>query len=127
MRTPARTWEHGDSPLNLLVLGAVVHGFTIPLVWVALDQTGNSDTRARMWLVLRLLEVADREFIGAEWFRFLRRKGIRRAIRIRKDTVLDGLSADEWFRELQPGQFRMIAERTRFSVNPCGWWPPGHL
>ena len=56
--------------------------------------------------------VADREFIGAEWFRFLRRKGIRRAIRIRKDTVLDELSADEWFRELQPGQFRMIAERT---------------
>ncbi|MFC6668674.1 transposase, partial [Deinococcus radiopugnans] len=27
-------------------------------------------------------------------------------------TVLDELSADEWFGELQPGQFRMIAERT---------------
>jgi len=42
------TWEHGDSPLNLLVLGAVVHGYTIPLVWVALDHSANSDTRARM-------------------------------------------------------------------------------
>jgi len=116
------TWEHGDSPLNLLVLGAVVHGYTIPLVWVALDHTGNSDTRARMWLVLKLLRalpaprwkglVADREFIGAEWFRFLRRKGIRRAIRIRKDMVLDDLQADEWFGDLQPGQFKMIAEKT---------------
>lgn len=29
------TWQYGESPLNLLVLGAVVHGFTIPLFWVA--------------------------------------------------------------------------------------------
>jgi hypothetical protein len=70
------TWEHGESPLNLLVLGAVVHGFTIPLVWIASDHTGNGNTRARMWLVLHLLRafparrwkglVADREFIGSE-------------------------------------------------------------
>ena len=75
-----------------------------------------------MWVVLKLLKalparhwrglVADREFIGAEWFRFLRRQGIRRAVRIRKDTVLDELRADEWFDDLQPGQFRMIAEKT---------------
>lgn len=29
------TWEHGEAPLNLLVLGAVVHGYTLPLVWIA--------------------------------------------------------------------------------------------
>ena len=28
------TWEHGEAPLNLLVLGAVVHGYTIPLVFL---------------------------------------------------------------------------------------------
>jgi len=116
------TWEHGASPLNLLVLGAVVHGYTIPLVWIALDHTGNSDTQTRIRLVLQLLQalpacrwkglVADREFIGAEWFRFLRRHGIRRAIRIRKDTVLEDLRADEWFGDLQPGGFRMIADKT---------------
>ncbi|WP_161884417.1 transposase [Deinococcus alpinitundrae] len=116
------TWEHGEAPLNLLVLGAVMHSDTIPLVWIALDHTGNSDTRARLWLVLKLLQalpatrwkglVADREFIGAEWFRFLRRQGIRRAVRIRKDTILDELRADEWFDDLPPGEFRMIAEKT---------------
>jgi len=114
------TWEHGDAPLNLLVLGAVVHGYTIPLVWVALDHTGNSDTKARMWVVLRLLQalparrwkglVADREFIGAEWFRFLRRQGIRRAIRIRKNIVLDELPAGQWFADLRLGQFSVISE-----------------
>ena len=65
-----------------------------------------------MWLVLKLL-VADREFIGAEWFHFLRRQGIRRAIRIRKDTILDELRADEWFDDVQQGQFRVIAEKTQ--------------
>jgi len=122
------TWHHGESPLNLLLLGAVAHGYTIPLVWVALDHTGNSDTKARMWVVLKLLQalparrwkglVADREFIGVEWFRFLRRQGIRRAVRIRKDTVLEDLWADEWFDDLQPGGFRMIAERTQVFGEP---------
>jgi len=122
MRTPARTWEHGQSPLNLLVLGVVVYGYTIPLVWIALDHTGNSDTRARIWLVLRLLKVfpacrwkglvADREFTLQDWFRFLRRKGIKRAIRIKKDTLLDELHASEWFADLQVGAFRELMDRT---------------
>lgn len=116
------TWEHGHSPLNLLVLGVVMHGYAIPLVWVALDHTGNSDTRARIWLVLRLLKafpatrwkglVADREFIGQDWFRFLRRKGIKRAIRIKKDTLLDELHASEWFADLPVGAFRELMDRT---------------
>ncbi|WP_338069168.1 transposase, partial [Deinococcus fonticola] len=86
-------WEHGETTINFFVLGAVVHGFTLPLIWVPLDESGGSHTYARMWLVLKLLQalpakrwlglVADREFIGAEWFRFLRRQGIKRAIRIR--------------------------------------------
>ena len=115
------TWQHGQSPVNFLVLGAVVHGYTIPLDWVALDHTGNSDTKARLWVVFKLLQafparrwkglVADREFIGAEWFGFLRRHGIRRAVRIRKDTLLDELRADEWFADLQSGQIRVIGEK----------------
>lgn len=52
------------------------------------------------------------EFIGGEWFRFLRRQGIRRAIRIRRDTILDELRADEWFETVQEGEFKVIAEKT---------------
>lgn len=114
-------WEHGESPMNLLVLGVVIHGYTIPLMWDALESTGNSDTKARMWLVSQLLRafpacrwrglVADREFIGAEWFRFLRRKGIKRAVRIKKNIKLDGLRGDEWFQDIQHGEFRCLAEK----------------
>ena len=115
------TWEHGDHPMNLLVLGAVVQGFTVPLLWIALDHTGNSDTLERIWLLTCLLKalpahrwqgvVADREFIGREWFRFLRKVGIRRAIRIKKDARIDGLRADQWFEGLEVGKFQCLAER----------------
>lgn len=50
------TLEHGNSPLHLLTSSAVPeYGYTIPLMWIALDHTGKSDTKARMWVVLRLL------------------------------------------------------------------------
>ncbi|MBZ9716185.1 IS4 family transposase [Deinococcus multiflagellatus] len=114
-------WEHGETPINFLVLGAVVHGFTLPLIWVPLDESGNSHTYARMWLVLKLLQVlpakrwlglvADREFIGAEWFRFLRRQGIKRAIRIRHSDMLDDMSGKEWFEHVQHGHFHEIGEK----------------
>ena len=35
------TWEHGNHPMNLLVLGAVVQGFTVPLF-----STGQLELRA---------------------------------------------------------------------------------
>ncbi|MBB6018781.1 hypothetical protein HNQ04_004062 [Deinococcus radiopugnans ATCC 19172] len=121
MRTPARTWERGESPLNLLVLGVVLHGYTVPLVWAALDHDGNSGTVKCIQLVSRLLQAlpaarwkglgADRAFIGGEWFRFLRRKNIKRAIRIRKNAVIDELRVDEWFGDLNVGEVRCLAER----------------
>ena len=114
-------WEHGESPINFLVLGAVVEGYTIPLVWMALDHTGNSSTRTQMWVVLRLLHLlpanrwqgllADREFIGVEWFRFLRHQGIRRIIRLRHSDLIDDLSGEDWFSPITPGVFRKIGER----------------
>lgn len=114
-------WTHGQSPMNLLVLGIVVHGYTIPLVWDALEHTGSSDTNTRIWLVCHALQalpahrwkglVADRECIGAEWFRFLRCKGIKRAVRIKKDTRADGMRVDEWCADLPVGTFRQLEEK----------------
>lgn len=114
-------WDYGETPMNLLVLGVVIHGYTVPLIWDALAHTGNSDTRTRIWLVGHLLKVlpavrwrglvADREFIGQEWFRFLRKRGIKRAVRIKKNTVLDGLRAAEWFDDIKQDEYRCLAEK----------------
>jgi hypothetical protein len=35
------TWERGKAPFNLLVLGVVLHDYTLPLVWTALPHDGN--------------------------------------------------------------------------------------
>jgi Transposase DDE domain len=74
-----------------------------------------------MGLVSRLLKalpatrwkglVADREFIGRDWFRFLRQRGIRRAIRIKKNALIDELRADTWFKSVQHGAFQCLVEK----------------
>ncbi|GGR17734.1 hypothetical protein GCM10008957_33070 [Deinococcus ruber] len=35
----------------------MIHGLTSPLIWDALEHTGNSDTNARMRLIIQLLNV----------------------------------------------------------------------
>ncbi len=76
------TWHYGQTPLNFLVLKAILGGTVILLVWTVLPHQRNSCTVARILLVTRLLQVlpakrwavliADREFVGHEWCRFLR-------------------------------------------------------
>lgn len=114
-------WKHGEQPVNLLVLGVVLEGFTLPLVWTALGHGGSSDTMTREKLVARLLKrlpatrwkalVADREFVGYVWFSFLRKRRIRRAIRIRADTVIDELRVDDWFSHVQVGKWHTLLEK----------------
>ena len=114
-------WKHGQSHLNLLVIGVVLGNVTLPLAWKELEHSGNSESRARMMLVGQLLKrlparrwkvlIADREFLGQEWFTFLRRSGIKRCIRIRANTVLDGEYARDCFAELTPGQTRTLFEK----------------
>ena len=89
------TWLFGQTPLNLLCLGIVYHGVTIPLFTDALDKKGNSNTKERKKLFQRLVDfigvdgieafVADREFIGIKWFEYLVDTGIPFVIRIRKN------------------------------------------
>ena len=121
-------WQHGQTDLNLLVLGVVVSGVTLPLVWVALPHGGNSDSAARMRLVARLLQhlparrwkalVADREFIGQAWFTFLRERRIPRCIRLRENTRLDDDFVRDAFQKLERGQVRGLFERAWVYGSP---------
>lgn len=114
-------WQHGQAELNLLVLGVVISGVTLPLVWVALPHGGNSDSAARMRLVARLLKhlparrwkalVADRKFIGQEWFTFLQERRLPRCIRLRENTRLDHEFVRDAFQLLERAQVRGLFER----------------
>jgi hypothetical protein len=88
-------WKIGRREVNLLVLAAVTRRLRVPLVWVPLPHGGNSATADRMALIRRYLAhfavssirilLADREFIGADWLKFLSDNNIPFAIRIREN------------------------------------------
>ncbi|MBB6017772.1 hypothetical protein HNQ04_003041 [Deinococcus radiopugnans ATCC 19172] len=115
------TWHSGQTPMNLLIPGAILGGAVIPLVWPVLPHQGNSCTAALI-LVARLLKVfpakrwsvliADREFIGQKWCGFLRWKRIRSCLRIRENTRVDDEAVRDLFSTLKPGEMRTLFEHT---------------
>ena len=72
--------------------------FRVPLMWVLLDRAGNSDTGMRIALMERYLrlfgaasieaQLADREFIGAEWMEFLIENNVPLAIRLKEGMLI---------------------------------------
>lgn len=89
-------WKFGKSNINFLVLGVWFKGISIPIYWVNMGSAGNSNTQLRIDVFKEILDfipvsnieclLADREFIGKEWFQYLRENNIPFAIRI-KDNV----------------------------------------
>jgi hypothetical protein len=89
------TWMLGCFPINFLVLSVVHQGTAFPIFWTFLPKKGNSNTEERIALLNRFLStfgahkidglLADREFIGEQWFAYLTSHHIRFRIRIKRD------------------------------------------
>lgn len=116
-------WYLGQTPLNILVLGVVHQGTAFPLLWAVLPKKGCSNTAERCALLDEFGRqfgfasiaylCADREFIGKDWFRYLRRQGIACRIRIRANTqVTNGrghrVAARHLFRHGRVGQGEVL-------------------
>lgn len=116
------TWHYSQTPLNILVLGGLLGGAVIALVWTVLPHQRNGCTAARIPLVARLQRVlpakrwsvliADRESTRQKWCRFLRWKRMRSCLRIRKNTRVDHEVVRDLFSILKPGEVRTLFERT---------------
>ena len=91
-------WMLGCFPINFLVLSIVHQGTAFPILWIFLPKKGNSNTKERIQLIDQFLAifgshkikylVADREFIGEEWFRYLIKHHIKCRLRIKKNMNL---------------------------------------
>ncbi len=91
-------WKYGAANINILMISIAYQGMAIPILWTMLPKRGNSNTQERRELVQRFLDLfgqecieaflADREFIGDEWFRELIHKHIPFYIRIRGNMWL---------------------------------------
>lgn len=117
-------WQFGAVHINFLVIGIAHRGIALPVAWVNLEKAGNSNAGERKTILEQVLNVipasriqgfaADREFIGAAWFKTLLENGVNPVIRIRKDTVLQqrtkSAPAWVWFNDLKQGEVKELGK-----------------
>ena len=88
-------WKFGQQNINVLVIAVVYQGVAFPLMFKLLPKFGNSNTNERIELIERFIRlfgtesldclVADREFVGAKWIKYLNENRVRYYIRIREN------------------------------------------
>jgi hypothetical protein len=96
-------WQVGRPEVNSLVLAVVTRRFRVPLIWNLIEGRGCSETNARIALIKRYLDhfpattirmlLADREFTGTAWLKFLNDNNIPFAVRLKESlrvTTEDG-------------------------------------
>jgi hypothetical protein len=120
-------WYLGGTPLNVMVIGIAYRGVAFPLMWTVLEKKGCSDTAERIALVREFGRVfgysaiaylcADREFIGKDWFSWLRSQEVDFRIRVRENTLVTngrGQVVPIWrlFRSQRIGE-PLVLERAR--------------
>ena len=91
-------WQLGSVDINILLLSIVWRNIGFPLVWFVLPHAGNSDTSERITLLTIFIDLfgvpdiqcllGDREFVGKQWFAFLKQKRIPFQMRLKKDTLV---------------------------------------
>ena len=122
-------WYLGETPVNILMLSLVYKGVAFPLLWTVLEKKGCSDTQERIELLEKYLKLfgketisfvtADREFIGRDWFRYLRREQIPFRIRIKENLKVTNargtkmVSAKNLFRTQRAGVGSLLRGRRR--------------
>ena len=91
-------WQCGKTHQNLLCLGLLHKRVSIPIESKPLGKAGNSSTWERKQLLKKALAylpvdrcclLADREFIGYEWLRFLRQQSLDFVIRLRSNHWIE--------------------------------------
>ena len=119
-------WKFGRVDINFLVLGIAYRGIALPVFWSVLGKAGHSNTAERVALMERFLAVfgvgriavllADREFVGEAWFRWLQARRIPFHQRIKCDTLVPNhwnriLRIDALLDSLKPGQTHLLPGR----------------
>lgn len=96
-------WKRGVKNFNLLTIGNLMDNIFMPIYWLQLNKRGNSNIDDRKVLIEGLCDLvaktdktikgsillADREFIGKDWFEYLLRKKLSFVIRLREKMYFD--------------------------------------
>jgi hypothetical protein len=119
-------WKVGRFNINILMLGIVHESIAFPLLWLMLDQKGNSNTSERIELFERFFQffgehqvdflAADREFIGCDWFCYLLIYApYKFRIRLKANTKIGSgkraLKASVLFAHLKVGETQILSSK----------------
>lgn len=120
-------WKVGCKDINILMLAIVTRRFRVPLLWTVIDHQGNSNTGQRIELMRRYLSLfgaasielllADREFIGADWVKFLMENNVPFAIRVKQGQCV--VLADGWLWTIETLLRRRRKSRAITTFQAC--------
>lgn len=129
-------WKLGKLDINILVLSVDCYGIGIPILWSMLDNNGgSSNTGERKDLINRFIEIfgtdviesllADREFIGDQWLKFLDAKGIHFYVRIKANLTIgraegELTTANHLIKKLKNGEFIVLKGLRYLGRKYCG-------
>lgn len=124
-------WQWGKTDINILTLGVVYKGSAIPVYWLVLNKQGNSNQRERIALMKRFVSqfgrdgiqgiLGDREFIGEQWWGWLKQQRIPYVMRLRENQLMldhKGIpqSVRNRFRDLKRGEHRQLRKTCQISA-----------
>jgi len=95
------SWKRGDKWHHYLVICIVYQGVAIPIYWIDLGKHGISNIKERKRLMKKVFKcfnivnktlIADREYIGIEWFKYLVDSDLYFVIRLKKNVYHDAIN-----------------------------------
>ena len=117
------SWQFGKTHIHLLVLSLVYRGVSLPLYWVNLAKKGHSSQRERIRLIQQanklyplkgMCILADREYVGKDWFKFLTTNEIYFIIRLTKQ---------DYKHQISKGRRRYSSLlKSAMNKHLCGQW-----
>ena len=122
-------WKFGKQNINILTVGIVYKGIAFPLFWKMLSKQGNSNTTERKEIIRKACKflgkknivgfLADREFVGKDWFHFLRKEKIPFVIRVKENFLIPG-TKKRHIRDLIRGKPKEVPVPIPKAVLVCG-------
>ena len=103
-------WEDGEQTTHLMTLCVLVGDVAVPVWWEDLCKAGHSSQEERTEMLKRAMKryglsgmtlLADREYTGTEWFKFLLSSGLYFVVRVKEGIyheAVNGAKGPGWSR-----------------------------